>query len=96
MSADGNCRDCEAPLLPSKENFSRCAPYRAKRNARKAERRDKSPAAIARAHQQIRDTIRAREHLARDGAGSRELVRARRSAAARTATTSAASPLALQ
>ena len=74
----GECRDCEAPLLESERNNSRCAVCRAKRNARKAERRGDSPAAVARAHQRVRDAIRDRSRIANnDGAGSRELVRAR-------------------
>ena len=78
LRAHGECRDCEAPLLASEANFSRCGPCRAKRNARKAERRGDSPAAIARAHERVREAIRERARIVRDSAGSRDLVRARR------------------
>ena len=34
LRALGECRDCEAPLLASEANFSRCGPCRAKRNGK--------------------------------------------------------------
>ena len=79
----GECRDCEAPLLASERNFSRCSVCRAKCNAAKAEKRGDSPAAVEAAHDKVRAAVQARIQIIgrNDGAGDRWAVRRRRRAA---------------
>ena len=79
LRAHGECRDCEAPLLRSERNNSRCAVCRAKRNARNAEKRGYSPDGIAAAHERVRDAKQERVRLLGydDGAGDRDAVQRR-------------------
>ena len=79
LRAHGECRDCEAPLLSSERNNSRCAVCRMKRNARKAQERGDSPAAVAAMYEKVREAKLERIRVLGydDGAGDRNAVRRR-------------------
>lgn len=80
LLADRKCRDCEAAMLASEHDRSRCGPCRAKRNLYRAMRRGDSQDAIERAHERLAVAIEARATLLGrdDGAGDRHAVRAAR------------------
>ena len=79
----GECRDCEAPLLASERNNSRCGPCRVKRAIHKGAKRGYGPDAMARLQARLREAVQARIRIIGhdDGAGDREAVRAHRRAA---------------
>lgn len=77
LRAHGEGRDCEAPLLLSKRNNSRCGVYRAKRNARRTEARGRGPEALAAMHEKVQAAMLERIRVLGydDGADDREAVR---------------------
>lgn len=77
LRAHGECRDCEAPLLDSERNNARCSVCRAKRAARKGEKRGYGPSGIRRVHERVRLAKLERIRIIGfdDGAGDREAVR---------------------
>lgn len=85
LRAHGGCRDCEAPLLASERNHSRCGVCRAKRNVSKARRRGDPPASVEAARERVREAREARIAVLGydDGAGDREAVRGGRSSRGR-------------
>ena len=78
----GECRDCEAPLLASERNHSRCGVCRAKRNAQRTGARGRGPEAAATMHAKVQAAMRERIRVLGydDGADDREAVRRRRAA----------------
>ena len=78
----GECRDCEAPLLSSERNNSRCGVWRVKRNAQRTGARGRGSGAVATKHEKVQAAMRKRIRVLGydDGAGDREAVRRRRAA----------------
>ena len=78
----GECRDCEAPLLASERNHTRCGVCRAKRAVAKGRQRGYAPASMTRVEARMQEAIQVRIEVIGydDGAGDREAVRRRRAA----------------
>lgn len=78
LRANGECRDCEAPLLASEANFARCSVCRAKRALAKGRARGYGPSGMKQLRERVQLAIEARAEVLGydDGAGDRERVRA--------------------